>query len=53
MLGECKTCRVLEDRIRYLEGLLDRTLAIIAPKPEEPVDPKLKVDDDALVIGEG
>lgn len=56
MLGECRTCRVLEERIKYLEGLLDRTLGIIAPKPEEPIDPKLadapKNDLDVIRYGE-
>lgn len=56
MLGGCRTCMVLEERIKYLEGLLDRTMNIIAPKSEEPIDPKLanapENDRDVIRYGE-
>lgn len=35
MLGECKTCKVLEAQVKHLQGLLDRTLMYVAPKTDE------------------
>lgn len=44
--GECKTCEAYKEQIKYLQGLLDQTLNMIAPKTEsveaEPVEPEDK-----------
>lgn len=54
-LGDCKTCKVYEDRIKYLEGLLDRTLALIAPKvfEEDNREPDQKPEGEGLKFGDG
>lgn len=55
MLGKCECCAVLKDEIKHLRGLLGQTLNLIAPKPEETVDPKLVPDNEveAQQFGEG
>lgn len=56
MLGECKCCEVLKKQNEYLQGLLDRTLEIIAPKPQEIIFPELNNDAEGDIIqqvGEG
>lgn len=34
-LGDCKCCQQYKSQVEYLQGLLDRTLAQIAPVPEK------------------
>lgn len=50
-LGDCKCCGVLKAQVEYLQGLLDRTLAQIAPVPEKeaPKEP----EKDKETFGEG
>lgn len=45
MLGECKGCVVYKEQVRHLQGLLDQTLGLIAPKTSEPIDPPPEPED--------
>lgn len=53
--GKCECCEIYKKQLEYLQGLVDRQMAILAPKPEEPTDPKLLVEDDDVIerIGQG
>lgn len=57
MLGDCKCCEALKEHNRYLQGCLDRTLNLIAPKHEEEIDPKLlgkpETEREEIKYGEG
>ncbi len=35
-LGDCKTCQALREQVKHLQGLLDQTLNMIAPKTDSP-----------------
>lgn len=54
MIGDCKTCAAYKAQVEYLQGLLDRTLAQIAPVPEKeaPEKPE-KVEENKEIFGEG
>lgn len=56
MIGKCQCCEQYKEQVKYLQGLLDRTLNLIAPKLEEPVDPKLESPEDereSITFGQG
>lgn len=52
VLGECKCCAVYKEQVRHLQGLLDQTLGLIAPKTSEPVE-KEDVPEDAETVKYG
>ncbi len=38
--GKCECCEVLKEQVKHLQGLLDQTMNLIAPKTgEPPVEP--------------
>lgn len=45
MLGKCACCEVYKEQVKHLQGLLDQTLALIAPKTGEPVDEPVNAED--------
>lgn len=49
MLGECKCCAVYKEQVKHLQGLLDQTLGLIAPKTSEPAEQPEKVPDVEVV----
>lgn len=55
MIGDCKCCEAYKQQIKHLQSLLDRTMDIIAPKADQPLDQKLgkEKEQDAELITYG
>ncbi len=50
--GKCECCEAYKEEIKYLRGLVDRSMAIVAPMTADVPDEPKKKDDNAEQYGE-